>query len=111
VAQWPAPSQVPVVPQLDGGIIMHVAVGSAAPGSTGWQVPWKFGNPQVAHVPQLAIVQQNPSVQLPLKHSVPSAQVAPFALRLVQTFDMQVKPAAQSPSPAHVVRHADAPQE
>jgi hypothetical protein len=97
-----------VVPQ--GGIAMHVDVGSAAPALTGWQVPWNAGNPQVAQVPQLAIVQQNPSVQLPLKQSVPTVQVAPFAFRLVQTFDMQVKPDAQSPSPAHVVRHAEAPQ-
>ncbi len=108
MAQWPAPSQVPVVPH--GGIIMHVPVGSASPGSTGWQVPWKLGNAQVAQVPQLAAVQQNPSVQLALKHSVPTVQAAPFAFRLVQTFDMQVKPDAQSPSAAHWVRQADAPQ-
>ena len=110
VAQWLAPSQVPVVPQLDIGIITHVAVGSAAPASTGWQVPRKFRYPQVAHVPQLAITQQNPSVQLPLKHSVPTVQAAPFAFRLVQTFDMHVKLDAQSPSAAHWVRQADAPQ-
>jgi hypothetical protein len=108
VAQWPAPSQDPVVPQ--GGSAMHVAVGSAAPRSTGWHVPWKFGYPQVAQVPQLAIAQQNPSVQLPLKHSVATVQAAPFAFRLVQTFDMQVNPVAQSPSAVHWVRQADAPQ-
>ena len=61
-------------------------------------------------MPQLAAAQQNPSVQLPLKHSVPSVQAAPLAFRLVQTFDMQVKPDAQSLSPPHVVRQTAAPQ-
>ena len=89
---------------------MHVPIGSAALALTGWQVPWKPRNAQVAQVPQLAAVQQNPSVQLPLKHSVPSVQAAPLALRLVQTFDMQVKPDAQSLSPLHMVRHDDPPQ-
>jgi hypothetical protein len=64
----------------------------------------------VAQVPQLAAMQQNPSVQLPLKHSVASVQAAPLAFRLVQTFDMQVKPDAQSLSPPHMVRHDDPPQ-
>ena len=67
----------------------------------------------IAHelqLPQLALVQQTPSVQFPLKHSVPAVQTAPFAFRLVQTFDMQVNPDAQSPSPLHMVRQAAAPQ-
>jgi hypothetical protein len=57
---------------------------------------------------QLAAAQQNPSVQLLLKHSVPAVQAAPFALRSVQTFDMHLKPPAQSPSPPQVVRQAAA---
>jgi len=47
---------------------------------------------------------------LPLKHSVPATQAAPLAFRLVQTLDMQVKPPAQSPSPAQLVRQAAPPQ-
>jgi hypothetical protein len=86
----------------------------SAPGSwpsgTGWQVP---GGPPIAHeaqVPQLADAQQNPSVQLPLKHSVPATQAAPLAFRLVQVPAMHVKPDAQSPSPVHDVRQEVAPQ-
>ena len=60
-------------------------------------------------VPQLATMQQKPSVQLPLKHSVPARQAAPLAFRLVQTLAMQVNPDAQSPSPPHIVRQEDAP--
>jgi hypothetical protein len=106
-AHWPAPSQTPLVPQLDGGIIGQPA--SAAPALTAWQVPSDPGNAQVLQVPQLAATQQNPSVQLPLKHSAPARQAAPLAFRFVQTFDMQVKPDAQSPSPPHIVRHDEAP--
>jgi len=95
--------------QLDAGMAMQSPLGSS-PASTGWQVP---GFPATAHelqLPQVADAQQKPSVQLPLKHSVPATQAAPLALRLVQTLDMQVKPVAQSASPAQVVRQAAAPQ-
>ena len=74
LAHWPALSHRPVVPQVDGGIIGQPA--SAAPALTAWQVPWNPGNAQVLQVPQLAAMQQNPSVQLPLKHSVPARQLA-----------------------------------
>jgi hypothetical protein len=52
------------------------------------------------------VVQQTPSAQIPLLHSVPLAHVAPFGLRFVHDPDWQLNPAAQSPLPAHVVRQA-----
>jgi hypothetical protein len=52
------------------------------------------------------VVQQTPSAQMPLLHSVPLAQVVPFGLRFVHDPDWQLNPAAQSPLPAHVVRQA-----
>jgi hypothetical protein len=61
-------------------------------------------------LPQLADAQQKPSVQLPLKHSVPETQTAPLAFRLVQVLAMQVKPPAHSASPVHDVRQEVAPQ-
>jgi hypothetical protein len=110
LAHCPAPLQVPVVPQVDAGMVMQTPTGSTPPAGTGRQLPcW----PVTAHelqLVQLADAQQNPSVQLPVKHSGPAAQEAPFALRLVQTFDWQVKPDAQSPSPPQVVRQAVGPQ-
>jgi hypothetical protein len=109
VAHWPLPSQLPVVPQLDAGIIAQSPFGSWSIG-TGRQVPCMPATAHELQLPQLLDAQQKPSVQLPLKHSVPATQVVPLAFRSVQTFDMQVKPAAQSPSPMQVVRHAVVPQ-
>jgi hypothetical protein len=110
VAHWPAPSQVPVVPHVDAGIIVQIPAGSASPAPTGWQVPRKPGVAHERQDPQAAAMQQTPSVQLPLKHSAAPAQAAPLAARFVHAFDMQVKPGAQSPSPPQVVRHDVAPQ-
>ena len=98
-----------MVPQDEAGIITQVAFGSGSPIATAWQLPWKPGKAQVLQVPQPAAMQQTPSAQLPLKHSSPDTHVAPLASRLVHTFDMQVNPVAQSPSPPQVVRHEFAP--
>jgi hypothetical protein len=110
LAHCPAPSHTPVVPQLDTPMFMQMPAGSTPPAATGRQLPcW----PAIAHesqLPQLADAQQNPSVQLPLKHSGPATQAAPLALRFVQTFDIQVKPAAQSLASPQVVRQVATPQ-
>ena len=98
-----------MVPQVDAGIIMQSPLGSW-PTGTGLHVPCMVATAHELQLVQLAEAQQKPSVQLPLKHSVPATQAAPLAFRLVQTLDMQVKPAAQSPSPPQVVRQAPAPQ-
>jgi hypothetical protein len=111
VAQAPAPSQAPVVPQVATAMLMQVPAGSVPPGGTAWHVPsW----PATAHEwqgPQAAAgrLQQSPSVQWPLKHSVSIMQAAPFAFRLVQTLDMHVSPIAQSPLSAHIVLQETAP--
>jgi hypothetical protein len=110
VAHCPLPLQTPVVPQVEAGMVMHAIWGSSPPSGTGWQVPCMFMTAHERQLGQLAAAQQKPSVQLVLKHSVPEVQAAPFALRLVQAFDMQVNPLAQSPSPLQVVRHSSAPQ-
>jgi hypothetical protein len=98
------------VPQVEAAIVMHTRAGSISPSGTGWQVPGLPGTAQEAQLSQLPAAQQKPSVQWPLKHSAPAAQAAPFGLRFVQAFAMQVKPPAQSPSPSQVVRQAAAPQ-
>ena len=74
-AQAPAPLQNPVLPQ--GGLAAQFG-GSATPFGTLLQVPlplrlhdWQAG--------QLAVLQQTPSTQLPLAHSFPPPQAAPFA--------------------------------
>ena len=90
-------------------MLMQSPLGSS-PGGTGWQVPCLPATAHELQPPQLAEAQQNPSVQLPLKHSVPATQAAPLAFRFVQTLDMQVKPPAHSPSPVQVVRQAAPPQ-
>ena len=110
VAHCPAPSQLPVVMQVDAGRLMQSPLGSS-PTGTGWQVPCLLATAHEVQGPQVTDAQQKPSVQLPLKHSVPATQAAPLAFRLVQTLAMQVKPLAQSPSPAQVVRQAAPPQE
>ena len=95
--------------QLDAGRVAQSPLGSC-PAGTGWQVPCLVATAHELQPVQLAEAQQKPSVQLPLKHSVPATQAAPLAFRLVQTLDMQVKPPAQSPSPAQLVRQAAPPQ-
>ena len=78
--QAPAPLQVPVLPH--GGLAVHWPAGAAVPAASGVQVP---GVPplQVLQVPQLVLPagmpQQTVLMQLPLMHSLPAAQAAPFA--------------------------------
>ena len=57
--------------------------GSAVPSATDAQVPLPLALHDW-HVPQLAVVQQTPSVQLALTHSWAAAQVAPFAFLATQ---------------------------
>ena len=71
-------------------MFMQTPAGSLPPIGTGLHFPSWPARAQVPQVPQLAASQQYPSVQLPLKHSGPVVQVAPFAFRLVHTLDMQV---------------------
>ena len=111
VAQLPAPSQTPVVPQLANPVSIQTAAGSAAPAATGEQVPCFPLTAQDIQLPHGPLLQQTPSVQKLLRHSVPNTQAAPGSFRLVQELDWQVYPApVQSPSPPHMVKQTPDPQ-
>jgi hypothetical protein len=56
--QLPLPSQRPLFPQVDTSDALQVPVGSAPPGGTLVQVPWKSLTPQLWHDGQLAVPQQ-----------------------------------------------------
>jgi len=60
-----------------------------APEVSGEQVPMPF-NAQDLQLPHGPLLQQTPSVQKLLRHSVPNTQVVPGGLRLVQEADWQV---------------------
>ena len=77
----PLPLQTPVLPQTL--VVVAQLGGSAMPPGTFAQVPtvltlqdWQAG--------QLEVVQQTPSVQLPLPHSFAPPQAAPFAFLATQ---------------------------
>jgi hypothetical protein len=110
VVQAPAPLQTPVVPQLDAGIPWHWPAGSAPPLETGVQLPCFPGTAHELQLPQLDDPQQTPSVQWPLAQVVSAVHAVPLGERLVQVFDWQVSPAAQSVLVMHAVRQALAPQ-
>jgi hypothetical protein len=92
----PAPSQVPSRPQLVWAAAAQRDFGSAPPSTTGEQVPTFPVTLQDRQVPPLAslqvVLQQTPSVQMPLTHSAVAAQVAPLGLRphelLMQLFGL-----------------------
>jgi hypothetical protein len=104
---------MPVCPQefwacaahsLSGSVL--VAIGPQVPSAPepflvavqAWQVP--------AH----AEAQQTPSTQKVEAHSAPVPQAAPSTFGVWHVPPAQTKPDAQSPAPAHVVRHAPAEQ-
>ena len=92
-AQLPAPSQVPFLPQ--GLLAITAQPMSAVPAGTAAQVPSLPFTPQLLHVPQLSMPQQNPSVQWWLAQSASAPQAAPFAAGPLHT------PAWQVPPPPH----------
>jgi hypothetical protein len=79
---WQAPdTQTPVLPHSP--LAAQRLCGSAELSPTFAQVPLPLA-PQDWQVPQLEVVQQTPSVQLPLEHSFAAAQAAPFAFLAAQ---------------------------
>ena len=87
--QAPPPLHTPVFPQ--GGLAGQRLCGSAVFSATFAQVPmplmlqaWQVGHP--------AVVQQTPSVQLPLPHSLLPTQVAPFPFFATQLPGVVVLP-------------------
>jgi hypothetical protein len=77
--QVPEPLQRPVVPQVPPPTVQR-ACGSATLAGTLAQVPALPVTLQAWQVEQLALLQQTPSVQLPLEHSWADRQATPFAL-------------------------------
>jgi hypothetical protein len=108
----PAPSHLPLVPQVEAACVAQKAAGAAVPAGTGAQAPV----PETLHAwhaGQLALPQHTPSTQLPLMHWPPDTHVRPLAFS-AQLFEpvapWQVNGATQSPSVAHVARQAPPPQ-
>ena len=100
--QAPLPSHFPVKPH--GGLAWQPPCGSISSAPTGWQVPpmpatlhdWQF--------PQLSAVQQTPSAQWPLSHSVPCVQSWPSRLS-PQEPALQTLPVEQSLSAPQAALH------
>jgi hypothetical protein len=110
MAQFPAPSQTPVVPQLAVPVFMQTAAGSVPPTAMGEQVPLPL-SAQDLQLPQGPLLQQTPSVQKLLRHSVPATQLVPGGFKLVQEPDWQVYPLpVQSLVLPHMVRQMPDPQ-
>ncbi len=101
--QCPAPSHLPVVPQ----VVFDVAQLSAslAPSATFAQAPFDVAH--VWHVPQLAVVQHVPSTQLPDVHSSSWLQLEPLDLRPGPHEPLRhTLPEAQSASAVQRCKHA-----
>jgi hypothetical protein len=82
---FPVPSQVPSRPQLVWAAATQRDLRSVPPSATGEQVPTFPVTLQERQVPPVAslqvVLQQTPSVQLPLTHSPAAPQVAPLGFR------------------------------
>jgi hypothetical protein len=107
-SQRPLPSQNPVVPQLAAPAFTHEPVGSVPPLATGAHVPGVAASAHDRQVPVHAVRQHTPCEQKPLPHSVPSAQVAPGALRPQVPF-VHTAGGSQSALAAQAARQAEAP--
>ncbi len=84
------PSQVPFVPQLVLPMSGHMLAGTTVPAASAAQEPALPVTLHDEQAPHDGLLQQTPSVHMPLRHSVPAAQVVPSGLRFVQIPDWQV---------------------
>jgi hypothetical protein len=76
--QAPAPSHVPSCPQVIGSEAAHVCVSRGfVPAGTNVQVPMAVGAEHVLHVSAQAVLQQTPSTQKLLVHSLLQPQAWP----------------------------------
>jgi hypothetical protein len=66
-----------------------------------------FAAEQAMQVPAQALSQQNPSTQLPSRHSLAAEHVAPVAFLPMQEPPEQMLPVKQSPSTVQVVLQAE----
>lgn len=107
-SQTPLPSQNPVIPQVIAPAFLHELVGSVPPLGTGAHVPAVAASAHDRQVPVQSVRQQTLCEQKPLPHSVPSAQVAPGALRPQVPF-VHTAGGAQSALAEQAARQAEAP--
>jgi hypothetical protein len=110
-SQWPPPSHLPSVAHAAAPWSVQNEVGAGVPAGSGVHAPVPAAH--AAHDGQLAEPQHTPSTQLPLMHWVPVVHARPLALSaqlLVAPAPWQVKGGMQSPSIAHTVLQAPAPQ-
>ena len=103
--------QKPVWSQLAAPLSVHVPAGSVPPAGTGRQVPAAPADDvaQVMHVPVQVVAQHTPWAQMPLVHSGPLAQAAPFDFSPHEPL-LQVANGAQSALLAQVALQALVPQ-
>jgi hypothetical protein len=102
IEQVPKPSQVPVVPQLDG--VWRGHMGWLSPSERGVQVPGWPTKLHERHAPEQAVLQQTPSAQCPDAHSRLCSQVAPFIFGPQRPLT-HLRPTTQSMSEVHFAKH------
>jgi hypothetical protein len=79
--QWPAPSHVPSVPQVEGASAEHPGRLGRPPAPTSVHVPCRPADTQVRHAPSQSASQHTPSMQKPLAQSLAQVHAAPNAAR------------------------------
>jgi hypothetical protein len=86
----PAPSHLDVPTSVPVRPGRQAAAAQIVPAASGAQDPALPARLQAPQLPHEALVQQTPSVHIPVPHSVPAAQEAPFGLRFVQVPETQL---------------------
>ena len=101
LAQPPAPSHEPLVPQLAAIMSAHTPRGSFTPLGTGRQTPGAPTWPQLRQGPSHLESQQTPSTQKPLTHYTPSVHMAPGSF-LPQLLSRHSRPGTHWAGPVQV---------
>jgi hypothetical protein len=108
----PAPSHLPLVPQLAAPWSVQNVAGACVPGATGEHIPGDPATLQAWHPAQLLDPQQTPSTHAPLMHWLPVVHARPLAFSaqlLLVPVPWQVNGDTQSVSATQVVLHALVP--
>src|SRR5262249_7983318 len=95
--QPPEPSHLPLVPQVETSWVAQVLCGSEAPAATAVHLPSVWGSAHDLQPALQAELQQTPSAQKPVAHSVPAAHGCPVCLGPQLPFT-QAWPGSQSES-------------
>jgi hypothetical protein len=101
----PAPSHLPLVPQLGAPLSLQVLRGSAFPAATIVHLPTEPVSAQLRQAPVQPLSQQTPSTHWPDLHSAPAPQGWPFSFSPQVPFRQPVPP-LQSLSTLHDPVHA-----